>query len=480
MNSLGFILRGEGKDTLELDVYDIIGESWWSEGVSAKNVRRKLKDSGAKVIKARINSRGGDVVDGLAIYNDLKDHPARVEVSIIGVAASMASVIAMAGDEITIAENALVMIHNPWGVSVGEADDHRAWADVLDKMRDSLLAIYTSRTKQSRDDVQAMMAKETWLDAAEAKRLGFADKIAPNKGSAKAFAYLNLSGLEAVPEHLQRAVASARLEINQGSGQRSLFGHPPAPLPAPAPAGRNTDPETETMDKDLATILALLAVSSVAAAIARIEEFKTTEAATGVTGQAATARVRSLVKVEAATGKTGDEALGTLTALKEQAAKVPALEAQIATAKTATDKAELENLLAKGKADKKLSPAKATELQAKVEACFKAKAEMKQSGQIRDLTDDEWTLGQAKAYVEALPVNATLAGATPGAPPPAPPPVGSVAANGDEPIKHNGKAYEDMTGPERVKLNDSDKATFDLVRNDWVKRGEPGPKPKAA
>ena len=157
----------------ELLIYEGIGEY----EVSAKSFAADLKALGdTKEISVRINSPGGNVFDGCTIYNLLKQHEAEVTVHIDGFCASIASVIAMAGDKIIMADNALMMIHDPWSIAVGSADDFRAEADILDKVKQSLLTTYEARTGMSRDEISAMMSDETWLDAEEAKTFGFIDE----------------------------------------------------------------------------------------------------------------------------------------------------------------------------------------------------------------------------------------------------------------------------------------------------------------
>ena len=114
----------------------------------------------------------------MAIYNALKRHAGPVSVWIDGIAASAASYIAMAGDEVVMPENAFLMIHDPSGVVMGTADDMRAMAEALDKIKGSLVAGYVAKSGGAEDDIAALMAKETWLDAAEAVELGFADRLA--------------------------------------------------------------------------------------------------------------------------------------------------------------------------------------------------------------------------------------------------------------------------------------------------------------
>lgn len=165
---------------VELLIYDSIGPSMMGDGVSAKDVAQTLAaNKGATEIAVRINSRGGSVIDATAIYNVLTQHPARKVVYVEGVAASAASLIAMAGDEIRIADNALMMIHDPLVLSGGRASDLRKSAALLDKMRDSIAGIYAARTKTPIETIKTMMAEETWMDAQEAVLLGFATSVIP-------------------------------------------------------------------------------------------------------------------------------------------------------------------------------------------------------------------------------------------------------------------------------------------------------------
>lgn len=212
-----FDVRGEGSSTLEIDVYDVIGETWDGRGMSARKARGILRSNpDAKTIKLRVNSGGGSVIDGFAIYQNLAEHKAKVIADVDGLAASMASVIIMAADEIRIAPHAMVMIHNPWGGAIGEAEDMRKMADVLDKMRDGIAAAYVERTGKSRDEVVAMMDAETWMSAEEALEHGFVDQIKETKKpAANALSRLDLSGFGRVPSGFQAAVAKARTEAAQ-------------------------------------------------------------------------------------------------------------------------------------------------------------------------------------------------------------------------------------------------------------------------
>lgn len=159
----------------ELHIYGEIGPY----GITAKSVADALKPfAGARQINVRINSPGGDVFDGNAIYNLLKSHPANVTVYVDGLAASIASVIAMAGNKIVMAQNAMMMIHDPWTIAVGGADDMRKSAEVMDKIKTTLVSAYRDKSGLNESEIATIMADETWFTAEEAVAMGFADEVA--------------------------------------------------------------------------------------------------------------------------------------------------------------------------------------------------------------------------------------------------------------------------------------------------------------
>jgi ATP-dependent Clp protease protease subunit len=164
------------ESTLELLVYDVIGEDFWTGGgVTAKSVAEQIRTAGQfDNIRVRINSPGGDAFEGAAIYNLLRAQGKPIEVCIDGVAASAASSIAMAGDTRLIGANAMIMIHNAWSVCAGDARDMLKMADTLAKVSTSLAQVYVERTGQSAEAVQAMMDEETWLSAQDCIDKGFA------------------------------------------------------------------------------------------------------------------------------------------------------------------------------------------------------------------------------------------------------------------------------------------------------------------
>jgi ATP-dependent protease ClpP protease subunit len=168
-----YAIRARGTGA-EVAIYDEIG----AYGVSAKGF---LAELGAlpegTPVDLRLNSPGGSVFDAVAIHNALKRHAGPVTVWIDGIAASAASYIAMAGDEIVMPENAFLMIHDPAGLVMGTAEDMRSMADALDKVKGSLVAGYAGKSGRTPEEVSALMASETWFDAADAVAQGFADRL---------------------------------------------------------------------------------------------------------------------------------------------------------------------------------------------------------------------------------------------------------------------------------------------------------------
>ena len=164
----------------EILLYDVISdfedEEWGV--INAKGLISKVKALGnIQNITLRINSIGGDVFEAQAMYSYLKSHPANITVRVDGLAASAASVVAMAGNKVIMPSNALMMIHNPAGGVWGEAEDMRDTAEILDKIRDTVANVYIAKTGLEREKVIAMMDSETWLDATEAHKLKFCDEI---------------------------------------------------------------------------------------------------------------------------------------------------------------------------------------------------------------------------------------------------------------------------------------------------------------
>ena len=155
-------------------------------GVSAQSFVEEIKEYEDKELAIHINSLGGEVFDGMAIYSIIQRRKAKTTVYIEGIAASIASVIALAADEVIMSENSLLMIHNAWGGTQGDASEMRKQADVLDKISNEIAEIYVKKTHLPYDEIVRMMSEETWLTAEEAVALGFVDSISePIKVAAK-------------------------------------------------------------------------------------------------------------------------------------------------------------------------------------------------------------------------------------------------------------------------------------------------------
>lgn len=175
-------LTARSEKSAEILIYESIGEDWFGDGMTARRFNDELSGLGELAnITVRINSPGGAVFDGIAIYNILKQHAAAVHVFVDGLAASAASIIAMAGDRVTMGVGALMMVHNPWTLQVGDSNDMRKAAADLDVIREGMLDAYETRTGLSRGELRLMVDAETWLGPLAAIEKGFADDMARPK-----------------------------------------------------------------------------------------------------------------------------------------------------------------------------------------------------------------------------------------------------------------------------------------------------------
>jgi ATP-dependent Clp endopeptidase proteolytic subunit ClpP len=245
-----FSIRAAANGHGEIYIFDFIDYF----GVNARGFVKELKALGdVSALDIHINSPGGDVFEGAAIYNILKQHKAEKRVFIDGLAASMASVVAMAGDTITMPENAMMMIHNPSTSAYGESKDMKKTAEMLDKIRDTLVSAYAAKTGLEDSKIVAIMDAETWLSAGEAIELGFADETTEAVKIAAAF---DLSSLRNPPAAIVAAFGTAN--TNGGDAKQIA----------------TVQQESTTMDKTkvfngIATALGLaLTVPAVAALIA--------------------------------------------------------------------------------------------------------------------------------------------------------------------------------------------------------------------
>ncbi|SPT88430.1 Clp protease [Bacillus cereus] len=170
--------KAESKaDSLDITIYGDIGESWWSDSTSAVDIEKTLKATSANVININLNSPGGDVFDGIAIYNQLKNHPAKIIINVDGLAASAASIIAMAADELIMNTGSMLMIHEASTWTWGTKLDIRKTLNALEGIDKSLADIYMTRYQGERSEIETMIANETWFTANEAVEIGLAHKV---------------------------------------------------------------------------------------------------------------------------------------------------------------------------------------------------------------------------------------------------------------------------------------------------------------
>lgn len=305
MKKTRFLARenGNGTRTGDIYLYDEIGP--WTLGAAAfAQELERLRAEGVVGLDIYINSPGGDVFEGVAIYNQIRRFPGTKTVHIDGLAASIASVISLAGDRIVCAPNAMIMIHDPWCFAMGSAPELRERADRLDKIRDVMVATYAERTGQAPDDIRTWMADETWMTAPEAKERGFAHEI-------------NTAGTDS-----EKALASvAEFELLE------RYRKTPTPLRArhvPPPADRRPEPDAASVTE--------IPMKSIAKHLGLSENATESEIQNALFARdaKASADAASLERVLGLTGKTSpSEALGAVTAWKQAAEQVPGLSQRV-------------------------------------------------------------------------------------------------------------------------------------------------------
>lgn len=197
-----FQAKADKPDTVEVSIYDDIG----AYGVSAKQFISELSAHKGKSVQVNINTPGGDMFAGLAMYNALRAHGSPITTKTMGIAASAGSVVFMAGDKRVMPENTFVMVHNPWIFTAGNADELRDMADTLDYVGESLVKTYAARTGMSEAEIREMLAEDTYLSAEDAVAKGFADEIEPALAIAASF------DLERLPENMRAAFNAAQEE----------------------------------------------------------------------------------------------------------------------------------------------------------------------------------------------------------------------------------------------------------------------------
>lgn len=198
--------KAKGK-TGEIWLYDPIGNNYWGDSMSAKMFQKEVAAMGkVDTINLHINSPGGDVFAGFAIYNQLKAHTADIVVDVDGVAASIASIIAMSGNTIRMAKNAMMMIHNPQGVAIGDETEMDRVKALLQTIKANLAQTYVDRTGNKQDKVIGWMGDETWFTAESAVEYGFADQVTESNQITACFDFSNFRN---VPAELKARVQTS-------------------------------------------------------------------------------------------------------------------------------------------------------------------------------------------------------------------------------------------------------------------------------
>lgn len=225
-----FLAKANGKRG-ELYLYDAIGQDFFGEGLTCKSVQEALAAmTGVTGLDVYINSPGGSVFEGVSIYNQIARFPAPAKVHVDGLAASIASIVAMVGDEIVIAANAMMMIHDPYSIAFGTAAEMRKTADTMDAVRSTLVDTYVSRTGRTSTEISDWMTAETWMNAKECVDRGFAHSISNETATLQtevaAQTQTILAKYRNTPQALLRPAGGARaalarmdMRINQFRGE---------------------------------------------------------------------------------------------------------------------------------------------------------------------------------------------------------------------------------------------------------------------
>lgn len=244
------LAAAEGEDTIT--IFDVIGEDWWTGGgFTAKRAAAALRAIGNKPVTVQVNSPGGDLFEGIAIYNLLRAHPAKVTVEVMGWAASAASIIAMAGDEIVMGLGTFMMVHNAWGAVVGNRHDFREAADLFETFDTAIVDIYEARTGASRKDIEKLMDAETFLGPSEALAAGFADRVDSTLGTDAGNGQAQVAGSILARRRTEAALAKAGYTRAQRAEMLNTIS--PAARDAGQPAARDAG-VTAALEQLLSTI----------------------------------------------------------------------------------------------------------------------------------------------------------------------------------------------------------------------------------
>lgn len=205
------IRAAEQESDATISILGTIGQDFFGEGVTARRISAALRSIGDRDVVVNINSPGGDFFEGLAIYNLLREHKKEVTVKVLGMAASAASVIAMAGDRIEVPRAGFLMIHNTWVLAMGDRHDLREFADVLEPFDKAAADVYAARSGLDTKEIAKMMDKETWINGVDAVEKGFADDLLPADQVTKDAKALGDAGPNSAVRRIEVLLAKAGL-----------------------------------------------------------------------------------------------------------------------------------------------------------------------------------------------------------------------------------------------------------------------------
>ncbi|NLU14789.1 MAG: Clp protease ClpP [Serratia liquefaciens] len=235
-------LKAAASDDNTISVFDVIGQDYWGEGVTAKRIAGALRSMNGADVTVNINSPGGDMFEGLAIYNLLREYQGKVTVKVLGLAASAASIIAMAGDDIQIGRGAFLMIHNCWVVAIGNRHDFAAMVDYLEPFDNAMADIYAARSGLDSDAIKQMMDSETYIGGSDAIEKGLADGLLSSD---------SVTGDDESPAAALRKLDSLLAKANTPRSERrkllkALTGNTPGAVtdPTGTPSAAEASPET--------------------------------------------------------------------------------------------------------------------------------------------------------------------------------------------------------------------------------------------
>jgi len=245
-------IKAKSNKSAEIHIYGDIGESWWGESITARQFVKDIAALDVDSLTVRINSYGGSVADGIAIYNAIKRHKATTTVVIDSIAASVASLIAMAGDTVEMAENALMMVHAPWSYASGNAVDFREAADMLDKFASAMSSSYASKTGKTTDAVMIWLTdgEDHWFTAAEAQAENLVDNITAALPVAASFDLSRYKSMPAAAGVFNKPLHKELPMPDKQANQPAASENQPANSAQPATAVNAAEIEARTLAKE--------------------------------------------------------------------------------------------------------------------------------------------------------------------------------------------------------------------------------------